>query len=279
MLLIGEVSKISQVSLRMLRYYDKAGIFKPKIIHEENGYRYYTADQLDDLYRIVELRDLGFSVAEIGTLVGEDCREKYLRAIQKKMQELESEAAGLQMKLKRLASLEADVNSNEEEILNKDVTIVLKSIPDKDVISYRKTVENYFCEAKMWEEFGKLLAECGVSYSDSYSAECFSLYHDIDYREENVDIELCMVWNRGQTKIPDGLIHRQVIGCEKAVSVIVRGPYENISYAYRKFAHWLEVHEEYHMTEPTRQICYVSPVNSSDPQEHVTEILIPLCES
>ena len=46
MLLIGEVSKISQVSLRMLRYYDKAGIFKPKIIHEENGYRYYTADYL-----------------------------------------------------------------------------------------------------------------------------------------------------------------------------------------------------------------------------------------
>ena len=65
MLLIGEVSKISQVSLRMLRYYDNAGIFNPKIIHEENGYRYYTADQLDDLYRIVELRDLGFSVAEI----------------------------------------------------------------------------------------------------------------------------------------------------------------------------------------------------------------------
>ena len=32
------------------------------------------------------------------------------------------------------------------------------------------------------------------------------------------------------------------------------------------------------MTEPTRQICYVSPVNSSDPQEYVTEILIPLCE-
>ena len=65
MLLIGEVSKISQVSLRMLRYYDKVGIFKPQIINEENGYRDYTADQLDELYQIVELRDLGFSVAEI----------------------------------------------------------------------------------------------------------------------------------------------------------------------------------------------------------------------
>ncbi|MDD6037794.1 MAG: MerR family transcriptional regulator [bacterium] len=275
MLLIGEVSKISQVSLRMLRYYDKAGIFKPKVIHEENGYRYYTADQLDDLYKIVELRDLGFSVAEIGTLMGEDNKGKYLDAIGKKKRELEAEVSEIQTKLKRLSTLETDVNTNEEEILRKDVTIVLKSIPNKDVISYRKTVENYFCEEMMWGEFGKLLADCEVSFSN----ECFSLYHDIDYREENVDIEICLVLDHPLNRIPEGLIHRQVIGCDKAVSIIVKGPYENISYAYRKFAHWLEAHEEYHMTGPTRQICYVSPVNTDHPEEYVTEILIPLSGS
>lgn len=86
MLLIGEVSKISQVSLRMLRYYDKNDIFKPSIINEENGYRYYTADQLDELYKIVELRDLGFSVAEIGVLVREENKAKYLEAVRKKKQ-------------------------------------------------------------------------------------------------------------------------------------------------------------------------------------------------
>lgn len=272
MLLIGEVSKISQVSLRMLRYYDKAGIFKPQIINEENGYRYYTADQLDELYQIVELRDLGFSVAEIGKLVGENNKDRYLEAIGRKKRELEAEVSEIQTKLKRLSTLEMDVNINEEEILRKDVTIVLKSIPNKDVISYRKTVDNYFCEEKMWEEFGKLLAGSEASFSN----ECFSLYHDIDYREEDVDIELCLVLDHPVNRIPEGLIHRQVIGCEKAVSIIVKGPYENISYAYRKFAHWLELHDEYHMAGPTRQICYVSPINANDPEEYVTEILIPL---
>ena len=160
--------------------------------------------------------------------MGENNKDRYLEAIGRKKRELEAEASEIQTKLKRLSTLEMDVNTNEEEILRKDVTIVLKSIPNKDVISYRKTVDNYFGEEKMWKEFGKLLAGSEASFSN----ECFSLYHDIDYREEDVDIELCLVLDRPMEQIPEGLIHRQVIGCEKAVSIIVKGPYENISYAY-----------------------------------------------
>ena len=151
MLLIGEVSKISQVSLRMLRYYDKNNIFKPKVINEENGYRYYTADQLDELYRIVELRDLGFSVAEIGELVKQDDKEKYLLAIEKKKTELEKEMQEIQTKIKRLHALKADVEMVSDEASCQDITIVLKEILDKDVISYRKTVPNYFCEERCGE--------------------------------------------------------------------------------------------------------------------------------
>lgn len=274
MLLIGEVSKISQVSLRMLRYYDKNDIFKPSIINEENGYRYYTADQLDELYKIVELRDLGFSVAEIGVLVREENKEKYLEAIRKKKQELEKEADEIQRKLKRLSSLEADVSGGEEEKLCKDITLVLKSIPDKEVISYRKVVSDYFCEGTMWAEFGERLNNSGVSFSN----ESFSLYHDTDYREADVDIELCVVVNGLVREVPKGLVHRQVPGCDKAVSLLVKGPYENISLAYRKFAHWLELHPEYRMSGPTRQICHISPLNTEYPEEYVTEILIPLCD-
>lgn len=272
MLLIGEVSKISQVSLRMLRYYDKNDLFKPGIINEENGYRYYTADQLDELYEIVELRDLGFSVAEIREMIKEKDREKYLNAVRRKKQKLEEEAEQIQRKLKRLSSIARDVEQGKEEKMNKDITLVLKEIPDKDVISYRKVVKNYFEEGKMWREFGKRLEGSGVSYA----AEGFSLYHDTDYREEQVDIELCITVNGSVEKIPDGLIHRQVPGCKKAASLLVKGAYENISFAFRRFAHWLEQHPEYHMGGPARQICHVSHLNTENPEEYVTEILIPV---
>lgn len=272
MLLIGEVSKISQVSLRMLRYYDKNNIFKPKVINEENGYRYYTAEQLDDLYRIVELRDLGFSVAEIGELIKQDNKKAYLMAVEKKQIELEKEVQEIQSKLKRLSALKADVEMVNDKSSHPDITIVMKKLSDKDVISYRKTVANYFCEEQMWNELSQLLLPLGFEDSN----ECFSLYHDTDYREEDVDIELCVVLDKPIENIPKGLVHRQVMGCENAVSILVKGPYENISAAYREFAYWLEKHPEFKMSGPNRQICHVSPLETDNPEEYVTELLIPL---
>lgn len=270
MLQIGEVSKISQVSLRMLRYYDKNNIFKPSIINDDNGYRYYSADQLDELYKIVELRDLGFSVAEIGELIKEGNQERYISAIKLKRDELEKEKEALQAKIRRLTLLEEE--TEQKKSIDDNITLVLKSIPDMDVVSYRKTVADYFCEGKLWEEFAKLISMGNIPQK----GESFSLYHDSDYREKDVDIELCLAGSWDYAKIPEGLVHRQVIGCERAVSILVKGPYENISRAYYKFAHWLDDHEGYTMDGPTRQICHVSPENSDNPEEYVTEILIPL---
>ena len=270
MLLIGEVSKISQVSLQMLRYYDKNDIFKPKVIHEETGYRYYTADQLDDLYKIVELRDLGFSIAEIKELLQDNRTDAILEAIDRKKEELEVLLADTTSRLRRLDGLRQDVV--KENRVSQNIAIVLKKIPDMKVVSYRKTVENYFCEGEMWAEFGTSLRQAKIPFQQ----ESFSLYHDMDYREEQVDIELCTVVEEQKEQLPEGLTYRTVPGCEHAVSIIVKGPYENISPAYRMFAHWLEQHEEYKMHGPTRQICYVSPINTRNPEEFVTELLIPL---
>ena len=59
---IGEFSKIAQVSGRLLRYYDKLGLFKPIRIDPETGYRYYSAQQLPALNRILALKELGLTL-------------------------------------------------------------------------------------------------------------------------------------------------------------------------------------------------------------------------
>lgn len=43
---IGKVSKLKNVSIKSLRYYDKIGILKPAFVNEETNYRYYTQEQL-----------------------------------------------------------------------------------------------------------------------------------------------------------------------------------------------------------------------------------------
>ena len=57
---IGEFSKLSHISARMLRYYDAMGLLRPAYTGEENGYRYYDAAQLSVLYQIETLKGFGF---------------------------------------------------------------------------------------------------------------------------------------------------------------------------------------------------------------------------
>jgi DNA-binding transcriptional MerR regulator len=60
---IGEFSRLTGVSYRLLRLYDVIGLLKP--FATDSGYRCYGAEQLGRLNRILVLRDLGFSLDEI----------------------------------------------------------------------------------------------------------------------------------------------------------------------------------------------------------------------
>ena len=62
---IGEFSKLTQISVRMLRYYDEAGLLKPEAVDKWTGYRMYSAEQIPRLNKIIYLRDSGFGVVEI----------------------------------------------------------------------------------------------------------------------------------------------------------------------------------------------------------------------
>lgn len=53
---IGEFSKITQVSVRMLRYYDEQKLLEPCIIDDSNGYRLYSSKQIEKLNRIIIVR-------------------------------------------------------------------------------------------------------------------------------------------------------------------------------------------------------------------------------
>src|SRR6478672_1149884 len=62
---IAAFADIGGVSSKVLRDYDRLGIFRPAWIDRYTGYRLYTPAQLPDLRRILALRDLGVGLAEI----------------------------------------------------------------------------------------------------------------------------------------------------------------------------------------------------------------------
>ena len=69
MLKIGEFSKLSRISIRMLRYYDEMGLLVPEDTDPFTGYRYYSESQLFMAGRITALKDMGFKLCDTAELL------------------------------------------------------------------------------------------------------------------------------------------------------------------------------------------------------------------
>ncbi|MDZ8171363.1 MerR family transcriptional regulator [Microbacterium xanthum] len=71
MLSIGEFARMAGVSVRMLRHYDRLGILVPARVDAHTGYRSYSASQLPRANQLVALKDLGFSLEQVGAMLGD----------------------------------------------------------------------------------------------------------------------------------------------------------------------------------------------------------------
>lgn len=104
MFMIGEFSRISRVPAKTLRYYDEIGLFSPMTVDKFTGYRYYSAEQLPRLNRILALKDMNLSLAEISKLLDEAISADELRGMFRlKEAELQHEVEEAQARLQRVA--------------------------------------------------------------------------------------------------------------------------------------------------------------------------------
>lgn len=108
LLSIGEASKLKNVSIKALRYYEKIGIFKPAYIDPQSGYRYYSPAQLFDLDVILTCNELDIPLKHIldyQTKHGTDLRQL-----------LKEGAKIAELKIQRAQQSLIQINSCLEEI-------------------------------------------------------------------------------------------------------------------------------------------------------------------
>src|SRR5262245_65829749 len=121
MLRIGDFSKLAQVPVPTLRYYDRLGLLKPAQVDKFTDYRYYTVEQLPRLNRILALKDLGFSLEQIERLLDEDLSLEQLRGMLKmKQAEVEQHLAEEHERLARIAARLRQIE-REGSMTNYDV--------------------------------------------------------------------------------------------------------------------------------------------------------------
>lgn len=84
---IGEIADFFGVSRKAIRLYEKKGILKPVKTDAANGYRYYSAEQVQQLNALLELKALGFSLDEIKMILdGKTAKAALLKMLEKKRQ-------------------------------------------------------------------------------------------------------------------------------------------------------------------------------------------------
>lgn len=268
---IGEFSKLTQVSIRMLRYYDENGLLIPASIHS-NGYRYYKSEQIEQLNRILFLREVGLQVSEIKQLLDTWQEETIYQELRKK--ELESKQTILKEK-ERLVRIRAALSDMKQDKLRININIVIKSLPEYQVISLRKTVPDYYQEGLLWKELSEFFIHKKIELAKQ--TETFTIYHDNGGNEDmEIDMELCIVSDLIIEPNNENINSRQLEAVERAACFLVYGPYENIAPAYQEFAFWLDEHPQYKMMGQSRQICHRGPWNTNDANDYVTELQIPI---
>jgi effector-binding domain-containing protein len=269
---IGEFSKLSKVSVRALRHYDRLGLLAPADVDRWTGYRYYSASQLPRLNRIVALKEMGFSLDEVAALLDDDLTVEEMRGMLKaKRAELDGR---LRDERERLARVEARLRLIEQEGKHMaEHDVVIKKVETVRAATLRDVIPSYPEQGHLWEELMSHLK----SHDAKYSGPCFTMYHDECYRESDVDAEVGQPV-AGDVPETDRIKMRDVPGAERMACLIHKGPYDGLNAAYQVLTKWID-ENGYRIVGPDREVYLEGSWATDDPNEYVTEVQFPVEKS
>lgn len=268
MLKIGEFSKLSRVSVRMLRHYDEIGLLKPAVVDRFTDYRYYREDQLPTVGRITALKDMGFSLADIVRILevydDPEALERFFSQRQRELEELSNDTA---YKLTLLDA--ARKRLRKEETMSYDVTV--KTIPERYAATVQMTIPRYEAEGMVWSVLVGETCRMGLVPADP--CLCAVTFLDGEYREENVEV---LAWKTVKGSYPDTEhVKFRTLPEVTVASCTFKGSYEQITDVYAAMTSWIDANG-YDYAGPMFNIYHVSPHETQNPDEFVTEACYPI---
>ncbi len=270
MLKIGELSKLSRLPIKTLRYYDELGLFKPSRVDPVNNYRYYSADQLTRLNRILALKELGLTLEQIRLLLEKDLpASQVVGMLRRRQVELLQEINDHQSMLEKI---EIRLSQFEQEGMMSEIEVVIKSVPALWIASVRGVVPTYPDQGSLWGQLMQVMEKESVKFNNP----CFTIDHDDDYKEVNHDLEVCFPLD-GEVKLPAPAVVRQLPAVAEMASLIHHGPFNTLYLSYQEMIKWLDT-RGYQIVGPGREIyvyCGEGESRQDDPS-YVTEIQFPV---
>ena len=182
---IGDFSRIARVSARLLRFYDEIGLLKPAHSDPATGYRYYGANQLADLNRIIVLKDLGFSLEHIGPVLKNEVSAAELRGMllvrrNDAQQALAAETQKLRQIETRITQIETEGQLDADDVL-------IRMEPARRLLSLRRVVSS-FGEARGL--IGILREQVRTVYPKGHAGQLVAVAHSQEFEGDQIDVEI-----------------------------------------------------------------------------------------
>ncbi|WP_019508049.1 MerR family transcriptional regulator [Pleurocapsa sp. PCC 7319] len=264
---IGDFSKLSQISIKALRLYDRMGLLKPFHIDPYTNYRYYSAKQLPRLNRILAFKDLGFSLEQIRKLLEDDIPLEQIRGMLRlKQAELQKQIESEQLKLNRV---KARIKQIEEENTMRNYDVVVKKVEPIKVASIREILPNYSAVGELFNELIGYLQQYKITKFDY----CAAIWHDQEYKESDVDGEAVLVIDTALAET-DRIKVYELPRYDEIACIIHQGSYLTLNQSYENLLAWIETNG-YQIIAPNREL-YIQGGQEQDNESYITEIQFPV---
>jgi len=270
MFTIGDFARHGQVSVRMLRHYDAVGLLRPAHVDPRSGYRFYTADQLARLNRVIALKELGFTLEQVGAILDEEIGAEELRGMLR-LRQAELEAA-LEQARARLAQVGARLRAIEREGRMSVQDVVVKRIPAVRIAELSGTAGSFGPEdigpviGPLYEELCARLEAAGVSGFGPGVA----YYEDAGRGDGSVVVHAGMTVPEG-TAVEGVRVH-VLPGIEEAATIVHRGSMDAVLPTVQTLAGWIGANG-YRSAGYARELYLECP---EDPEGWVAEIQEPI---
>jgi len=121
---IGEISKIVNISIDTLRYYDQIGLLKPYHVDDKTRYRYFSEQQIRELIFIIEMKQYGLSLDAIRELLANGDVSRVRSALIRRAEELQDEM-DRQLKLHKRLQERIMIIHEEDRCMTMKPTVLI----------------------------------------------------------------------------------------------------------------------------------------------------------
>lgn len=270
---IGDFSRVARVSARLLRFYDEIGLLAPAHTDGQTGYRYYTMAQLAQLNRITVLKELGFSLEQVGDILRSPALDagELRRMLQLRRNDAERAVA---LEAHRLRHIETRIAQIEADgVLSAD-DVIERAEPAHRLLSLRRTVAS-FAEAR--ELIDVLRAQARELLPGNHGCPLVAVAHAPQFESDEIDVEFGYAVGRLQIGRPaeGSLLRLSELPAVERMAVCVRvGLPEDAHLVTAKIGRFVAANGDT-FDGPSREV-FLQPPDPRRMQDSVVEMQFPL---